>query len=254
MKYLRVLLGLCLLGNTLAFAATSTLSIPVAPQIDVPITHYAARGRALILWLPSENGLGQTQQEIAAKLAARGYNVWLADLFSARFLPIAPSSFDEIPATDVARLIQAAAKKKYRKIILLGSGRGAAIALGGARRWQAQHREPLIAGAVLLSPNLLVSSPEAGEDARYLPIASQTRLAITILQGDLSPWHWQLDSLKQQLEQGGSRVAIHPLPGMRDRFYFREDALPRERELAKRLDSLIDDAIKTLPAPKRKSP
>lgn len=253
MKFLLALLCLCSFGNAPACAAAQTQTITVAPNVDVPVTRYPARGQTLILWLPSENGLAQAQHDAAAKLAKRGYNVWLADLFSARFLPIAPSSFDDIPAADVANLIQAAAKK-YRKIILLCSGRGAAIALGGARQWQAQHRARPIAGAVLLFPNLLISSPEAGEDARYLPIAGQTRLAITILQGDLSPWHWQLDALKQQLEQGGSRVAIQSLPGTRDRFYFRDDALPRERELADRLDSLIDDAIKNLPATQRNSP
>ncbi|OFZ70976.1 MAG: hypothetical protein A2Z01_09820 [Betaproteobacteria bacterium RBG_16_58_11] len=107
---------------------------------------------------------------------------------------------------------------------------------------------------MLLFPNLLVSSPEAGEEAAYLPLTRQTHLPIAILQGDKSPWHWQLDALKQELEQGGSRVAITTLPGMRDRFYFRENALPRERELGDRLDSLIVDAIKSLPALKRKSP
>jgi len=217
------------------------------------VTRYGTGGRALILWLPSENGLGQTQQDTAAKLAQRGYSVWLADLFSARFLPIAPSSFDEIPAADVAGLIQAAAKI-HRKIILVSSGRGAAVTLGGTQQWQAQHRGRNIAGAILLFPNLLTASPEAGDEATYLPLTRQAHLPIAILQGDKSPWHWQLDTLKQQLERGGSRVVIKNLPGMRDRFYFREDASPQERELGDRLDCLIDDAIKNLPAVKRKKP
>ena len=252
MKSFLTLVGLCLFGNTLALAAPSPQSILVAPDIEVPVTRYGTGGRALIVWLPSENGLGQAQQDAAAKLVQRGYSVWLADLFSARFLPIAPSSFDEIPPADVAGLIQAAAKT-HRKIILVSSGRGAAITLGGAKQWQAQHRSRNIAGAVLLFPNLLTASPEAGEDATYLPITRQTRLPIVILQGDKSPWHWQLDTLKQQLTKGGSRVVIKNLPGMRDRFYFREDASPQERELGNRLDSLIDDAIKSLPGVKRKT-
>lgn len=228
-------------------------NIRVAPDIEVPVTHYSARGQTLILWLPSEFGLVQSQHAAGAKLAQRGYNVWLADLFGARFLPVAPSSLDEIPNADVTGLILAAAKK-YRKIILVSSGRGAAVSLAGAREWQSQHTGRNIAGAVLLFPNLLISSPEAGEEAAYLPIARQTHLPLAILQGDKSPWHWQLDTLKQQLEQGGSRVAIKTLPGMRDRFYFRDDALPHERERGDQLDALIDEAIKNLPALKRKSP
>ena len=129
----------------------------------------------------------------------------------------------------------------------MSSGRGAAVALSGAKQWQAQHRGRHIAGAVLLFPNLLTASPEAGEDPTYLPIARQSRLPIAILQGGKSPWHWQLDTLKQQLAKGGSRVVIKNLPGMRDRFYFRDDASAQERELGDRLDYLIHDAIQTLP-------
>ena len=251
MKSLLVFLALNLLGHSVACAAPANQTVLVAANIEVPVTRYGTGGRALIVWLPSENGLGQTQQDAAAKLAQRGYSVWLVDLFSARFLPIAPSSFDEIPPGDVAALIQAAAKK-HQKVILVSSGRGAAVTLSGAKQWQAQHRGRNIAGAVLLFPNLLTASPEAGEDATYLPITRQTRLPIAILQGDKSPWHWQLDALKQQLAKGGSRVVIKNLPGMRDRFYFREDASPQERELGDRLDRLIDDAINTLPGLKPK--
>ncbi|MBI5752114.1 MAG: hypothetical protein HZA59_08235 [Hydrogenophilales bacterium] len=253
MKFLRALFWAFWFGSTLAFAAPESKSILVAPNVEIPVTRYSAGKQSLILWLPSEIGVVQAEHDTAVKLARRGYSVWVADLFGARFLPVAPSSLDEIPAADVAGLIQAAAQK-HRKIILLSSGRGAAIALGGAQQWQAQHPAQSIAGAVLLFPNLLTGSPEAGEEAAYLPITRQTHLPIAILQGDKSPWHWQLDALKQQLEQGGSRVAIKTLPGMRDRFYFRENALPRERELGDRLDALIDDAIKSLPALKRKSP
>lgn len=246
MKSLVFFLALYVVGYSFAWAAPVPQAVLVAPNIEVPVTRYGTGGRTLIVWLPSENGLGQAQQNAAEKLAQRGYSVWLADLFGARFLPIAPSSFDAIPPGDVAGLIHAAAKT-HRKIILVSSGRGAAATLSGAKQWQAQHRSHNIAGAVLLFPNLLTASPEAGEDATYLPITRQTRLPIAILQGDKSPWHWQLDTLKQQLTKGGSRVVIKNLPGMRDRFYFREDASPQEQELGDQLDSLIDNAIKSLP-------
>ena len=242
MKRLTALIWLAGLISPLAFAAAESISIPVAPNVDVPVTRYHSTKQRLILWLPSEAGVMQAEHDTAAKLARRGYSVWVADLFGARFLPLGLSSMDNIPAADVAGLIQAAAKQ-YRKIILISSGRGAAVALSGVQG----KRPPAIAGAVPLFPNLLTHSPEAGEEAEYLPLAQQTCLPIVILQGDKSPWHWQLDGLKQQLIQGGSRVAVRHLPGMRDRFYFREDALPSELELGTRLDRLILDAIKKLP-------
>lgn len=246
MKSALVLLCAFCLTHALAIAAPASISVRVATDVDVPVTRYAASKQCLILWLPSENGVVQAEHDTAAKLAQRGYSVWVADVFGARFLPVGLNQIDEIPAADVAGLIRAAAKR-YRSIVLVGSGRGAALALSGVLRHQKS-----IKGAILLFPNLLISSPEAGEEASYLPLARQTRLPISILQGDKSPWHWQLDGLKQQLEQGGSRVAIKHLPGMRDRFYFREDAFPQERELGEQLDALIDAAIQDLP--KRKSP
>lgn len=242
MKRLTTLVCLAGLLSPLAFAAPESISIPVAPNVDVPVTRYHSNSQRLILWLPSEVGVMQAEHDTAAKLARRGYSVWVADLFGARFLSLGLSSMDSIPAADVTGLIQAAAKK-YRKIILVSSGRGAAVALSGV---QGPH-PPAIAGAVLLFPNLLTQSPEAGEEAEYLPLARQTCVPVVILQGDKSPWHWQLDGLKQQLSLGGSRVVVQHLPGMRDRFYFREDALPSERELGNRLDRLILNAIKKLP-------
>lgn len=234
---------------TSAWAAPTSLSINVAPQVDVPVSVYGASKQKLILWLPSEMGVVNADGKIAAQLAQRGFEVWIADLFSARFLPVVPSSLAKIPAADVAQLISVAAQH-HRTIYLLTSGHGAGITLDGAREWQKHNQAHKIAGAILLFPNLYAGSPEPGEAPSYLPIAAQTRLPIVILQGDLSPWYWHLDEMKITLEQGGSQVAIKILPGMRDRFYFRGDANPRERKLGSQLATLITDGIKHLPVKK----
>ena len=238
-------LFLLLLLSASAWADSNQFTIKVAPDVDVPISAYGASRQRLILWLPSEHGVVGAEHEIAHQLANRGYAVWVADLFTARFLPIAPSSLNEIPATDVAQLIRTAARR-HAKIYLLSSGQGAGRALEGAQLWQTHHRA--ISGAILLFPNLYAASPEAGEAPSYLPIVGQSRLPIAILQGSLSPWYWQLNELKTQLELGGARVAIKALPGLRDRFYFREDALPREREARTQLAAAIDDSIRHLPS------
>ena len=234
---------------TSAWAAPTSLSINVAPQVDVPVSVYGASKQKLILWLPSEMGVVNAEGEIAAQLAQRGFEIWIADLFSARFLPVVPSSLAKIPAADVAQVIHVAAQH-HRTIYLLTSGHGAGITLDGAREWQKRNQVHKIAGAILLFPNLYAGSPEPGDAPSYLPIAAQTRLPIVILQGDLSPWYWHLDEMKITLEQGGSQVAIKILPGMRDRFYFRDDASPRERKLGSQLATLITDGIKHLPAKK----
>ena len=102
MKFLLALFCTFLLGSTLAFAAPESQAILVAPNVEIPVTRYNAGKQSLILWLPSESGVVQAEHDTAEKLARRGYSVWVADLFGARFLPVGLSSVDEIPAADVA--------------------------------------------------------------------------------------------------------------------------------------------------------
>lgn len=228
-------------------------SVKITNDIEVPISVYGASRHHLILWLPSEHGVLAAEHEIARQLAQTakpGYEVWIADLFAAHFLPNAPSSLTQIPASDVTQIIAAAARR-HTHIYLLTSGLGAGRALEGARLWLRRNPQRPLAGAVLLFPNLYAASPEAGKTPPYLPVVSQTRLPIAVLQGNLSPWYWQLEELQTQLKRGGSRVKIQTLTGMRDRFYFREDALPREREAGQRLATEISDSIRNLPSIKR---
>lgn len=247
-------LFLTVLLSASAWADAAPRSIKVAADVEVPISAYGTHRQQVILWLPSERGVVGAEHEIAQQLAKLGYEIWIADLFTARFLPSVPSSLNEIPATDVVPLIHAATRR-HSKVYLLSSGQGASRALEGARLWQQSKPHRSVAGAILLFPNLHAASPEAGEAPSYLPIADQSQLPIAILQGNLSPWYWQLDALKARLELGGSSVNSQILTGLRDRFYFREDALPREREARTRLAATIDDSIRHLPALKpRKTP
>jgi len=238
-----------------AAACATTRSIQVAPDVDVPVSVYGQSQQRLILWLPSEHGVVGPEHALAAQLAKRGYEVWVADLFAARFLPVTRSSLNEIPAADVARLLQAAAQQHHH-ITLISSGQGASRALEGAQLWQqTQRTHRALAGAVLLFPDLYAASPEAGEAPTYLPVVSQTRLHLAVIQGERSPWYWQLDDLKSKLEQGGSRVQIKTLPGIRDRFYFREDANPSEHAAGRQLAATIHRSIQQLSAiPLEKKP
>ncbi len=241
MKAWWVLCLMLLLGGP----ARAQEPLPAAAGEDIPLTRHAAPGRTLILWLPSEHGVMPQEQAAARRLAARGYETWVADLYGARFLPAVPSSMDTLPAEDVYTLLAAAFRHKPR-VWLLTAGRGARLALEGARLWSERHgRQRPIAGAILLYPNLYAAQPEPGQDPVYLPITRHTRLRIHILQGDRSPWYWTLDSLRGELAQGGSRVSVQVLPGIRDRFHFREDATPAERALGERLPALIIQALHT---------
>lgn len=249
--------GLAALALGLASAAWAASpdgqarTITLKDGTGVPVTVFPAAGKALLLWLPSEMGLVPAEADAAARLAHRGVEVWLADTLSARFLPPLPSSLEKIPAGDVTQLVEAARRRSGKTVYLVAAGRGAVPALRGAARWRERHggSSPGLGGAILLYPDLYVATPEPGEEAKYLPIASHTRLNIVILQGELSPWYWYLDTLKATLRQGGSKVEITPLPGTRDRFYGRGAAkvpLASEQAMAKRLPQLIFDALQAL--------
>lgn len=249
--------GVAVLGLALSVAVWAadpggqSRNVTLQDGTQVPVTVFPAAGRSLLLWLPSGSGLVPAESAAAARLASRGVEVWLADTLSARFLPPLPSSLEQVPASDVTQLIAAARREGGKTVYLVTSGRGAVPALQGAALWRRQHggRDPGLGGGILLFPDLYVAAPEPGEDARYLPIAFNTRLDLVILQGELSPWYWYLDALKTALERGGSTVRITPLPGTRDRFYGREAAkvpLASEQAMAKRLPELIFDAWQAL--------
>lgn len=237
-----------LAGTSQAADAPRQRSVPLGDGGEVTVRVFPARGRELIVWLPSEAGLTSTDEQIAAQLARTGIEMWLADVINARLLPQVRSSLEQIPDADVAAVIAAAAVRGKR-VYLLSAARGAVPALRGARAWQLGHpRDSALAGAILLWPNLYVATPEPGADAEYLPVVRETRLPIYILQPQLSPWYWRLERLTAELEQAGSTVQTKVLPGVRDRFYFRSefavtDSPAREDGLAREFPGLLREAV-----------
>lgn len=229
--------GLLLLLLIPHLATADETRLIAAGDTQIPISHYAARGSSRIVWLPSEYGVLPEEQAVARRLARKGIEVWVADLYGARFLPTVASSAEALAADDVFHVLEEASRDG-RRLWLVSAGRGAKVALEGARLWQ-QRKGKTLAGIILLYPNLYAGQPEPGEDPAYLPITTETRQRIYILQGELSPWYWTLDSLVHSLQQGGSRVTVQTFPGIRDRFHFRPHATPAERALGERLPNII---------------
>lgn len=219
-------------------------TIHLAGGTGVPVTVFPARGQTLLLWLPSESGLVAVEHKAAAALTKTGIEVWLPDLQSAYFLPAVPSSMQKIPVADIVRLITVAQQRSRKAVYVVTEGRGAALALQAAASLPKSRQK--LRGAILFSPNLYVATPDPGNEAEYLPVTSRIKLPIVILQAENSPWRWRVEQLRSRLEQGGSQVKVVLLPGVRDRFYFRDDALPPERALAARLPRLVQTAQKTL--------
>lgn len=225
-----------------AWARIEERMIRAGQDVSVPVTVQGSGRRGTIVWIPTELGIARNERVAAARLAAMGYRVWLPDFYTAHFLPPLPGSMAQVPDNDL-RAIFAVAQDGSTPLYLVASGSGAARTLASA--------PPNTRGAVLFFPDLLTGSPAAGDDPVYLPVAAQVRLPLAILQGDRSPWYWQIDTLKSHLEQGGAQVRVEILHGMRDRFFYREDALPAERELGAKLAALVDEAIRHLPKPNK---
>jgi len=191
----------------------------------ISITRLNVTGSKAVFWLPSEHGQTNNDKKFAYALANQGYEVWLVDLYNSYFFAPVPSSLYLVPVTDLSHLLnQFMAADKKQKIVLT-SGRTAAILL------EALKSSTSPSGVILISPNLYVETPEPGSEVTYLPVTSQTKQVLEIIQPKLSPWYWYLDKQTRLLESGGSRVSVTILPAVRDRFYFRPDTMASEKKL-----------------------
>jgi len=247
-----VLLFLLLFSSVLAALEKNTLKLDDGNELSY--YHFPAEGKKVFIWLAPEAGLQDSEKDIAAHLAEKGIEVWYPDLFETNFLPIAASSVEKFPVDQIKALI--AAVNKEKDIYLLTGGRGVVPILKSLRQWQLEMPESTaIKGLMLLSAKFFVETPEPGEAGDILPIVSATNIPIYLFQPAQSPWRWKLDKTIPALQQGGSDVFLQILPNVRDRFYYRPDAVTLEHQAASELPKLLmraSNVLATLPA-KRKA-
>ena len=235
--------------------AEETLFFPLNAETEIEMSVYPAKGDTLFLWLYSEAGPQKSEHEIARQLVKNNIEVWRVDLFAAHFLPVASSSMDRIPDSDISELIEYAFKKTGKKIIPVTTGRGSLPVLKGANRWQNKYKNShALAGVILMSPKFFIETPEPGKEGKLLEIVKQTNLPIFILQPKQSPWYWKLDQTVPALEKSGSDVFVQRIKGVRDRYYFRPDANAYENKISTKLPATLKRAasyLKALPYKKR---
>lgn len=242
--------ALLLLSLAAAGAAhAQTESLELADGTEIDIQQWAPDGSPRVLWLPSEAGAQAGEIAVARALARLGVEVWYADTLTARFLPALRSSMREIPAGDVVALIDRAVHANKPVAVVTAGGGAAPLVRALAARGA---RVPALAGAILLSPNLYVATPEVGAEAEFLPETAQVKIPVAIVQAAQSPWRWRLDSLAAEFARGGSRVQTTILPDVRDRFYFRPNATAAERKAAQQLPARLRDTLKTLTPSEKK--
>lgn len=224
------LLGYCALSLSVqAYALTpQNKTVRVDEQTEISVEVYSQSPHSILIWQPHELGMQDIDRQLAVSLAQQGIETWLVDLIEANFLANTSNNMDRISGKEVVALIDAAVQST-KPVIVAASGRGAIPVLRGARLWQMAHRDnQQLTGAILLSPKLYTETPQPGIAGTFMPIATASNLPIFILQPDKSPWYWKLNDTVQALQTGGSDLFIQPLPGVRDRFYFRADSNDEE--------------------------
>ena len=228
--------------------AETSIDIEISDEIEVNIQQLGSdKDKNLLLWLPSESGLLPQEKKQAQQLATMGYSVWFADLLSAWFMPALASSIEQLPADQIAVLVEKSRLISKKKIYLVASGRGALLSLRVAHAWQQRYGDQAtLGGVILISPKLFIETPEPGQPGELMPIVAQTNLPVFVLQPANSPWRWKLDRILPILEKSGSDVFTWVLEGVRDRFYYRADASFEEDRLAKQLPLLLKSSIDLL--------
>lgn len=242
-RFVRIFAAGVLLVLATAGVASETRELHLPGRTDVSIRIEPAAGDTLLLWLPSGIPVSSHDADVAGAIARLGIEVWRPDVLEAHFLPNLESSLAQVPDGDIAALIDAA-RATGKRVALLAVAHAAALALRGAHAWQALHPgDHGLLGAILLHPYLYLGPPAPGREAKFHPVVRSTSLPVVIVQPGNSPTRFRVEALRAALEQGGARVQVQLLHGVRDRYYFRADATPAEDAEAARLPALLKGAL-----------
>ncbi len=213
---------------------------------DIPVTVYPAEGDHLLLMLPSGRGISPRQAPLAEGLALQGIETWVVDLHGALFLPPGPRSLRDVPAGMVADLIQHGLATG-KQVVLMATGRGAALALEGARRWQLDHPSRMgLHGAILFHPDLYRLTPQGGVEPEFMPVTNITNLPIYLFQPMKASARWYINELVERLQSGGSDVLVQRLSDAGNGFHLRPSFSESEAETSARLPVMIKQALKLL--------
>jgi thiol-disulfide isomerase/thioredoxin len=212
-------------------------------EVTLQITSPKSEPVARILWLPSEYGVLPAERKLAQSLAKQGLESWQVDVFEALFLSPTPSAVDEIPQELIQNLIQQAHSDDL-PLFIIAPNKAAQLAARGLQAYQQTEKNQL--ALILINPNLYIETPAPGQEPVYWPHTQTLNISTFVLQAELSPWRWQLAELYRQLETSGSSTFIQILPQMRDRFYFRPDALTNEQSYSQAFDQDLVQAMRLL--------
>lgn len=161
MKYLLALFFLFISPVCLAY---QNLELELDSGTVMDITHFQGSGKTLLLWLPSERGLGKGHIPVALNLAALDLDSWVAHLHETYIIPTGRNSLDNIEIPDLVSLVDIARQRGFEEIFIISSSRGAQLALKVAYLWQQKSASAdFIKGLLFFSPHLILGKTEIGD-------------------------------------------------------------------------------------------
>ena len=197
--------------------------------------------KARVIWLPSEYGVLPQEKAIARQLAKQGVETWFPDFYEAMFLAPTPSAVDKVNPLWTEQIIKLAQQESDVPLWIIAPNKAAQLAVKGVQNLFTRPGKNI--GLILINPNLYIQTPLPGLTAEYWPETSNINLPISIIQAELSPWKFNIADLSQHLSVAGSEVFTQLITKVRDRFYFRPDALPIEQTKAQKLASNLTQAM-----------
>ena len=222
--------------------SSESLTINFGADEELQINQYKSKSNELLVILPSEHGITDGLKILAKDLQKNNTEVWIADPYSSLFLPAVESSLKKIPLEAYVSVISKAIKTN-KKVYLFSNDKASVILLKALNKWQHKSKNKL-AGVILLSPNLYIKTPTAGNEGTLSNIASATNISLKLLIPAKSTLALRIEDTKKSLEKSGSDISVKVLDNVRDRFYFREDSTNAENKMAKHFASILKESMK----------
>ncbi len=224
MHFTTILLLFLLVASPITLLAYEPVEIETESGALINATRYNADGKHLLLWLPSERGMRGSYQPIAMDLVAMGIDVWAIDLHASFMVPESRTSLDEFDRNDILSLLDYAQNSGFDSLTMISAGRGAALAIELADRFQRENKEStFLRGHVFFTPHLLANTPLPGEQAVYLDIANRSNLPVYMIQPEYSTKYARSREIADVLALGGSQVFTRMLKGVAGGFYARPE-------------------------------
>ncbi|MCB1799549.1 MAG: redoxin domain-containing protein [Gammaproteobacteria bacterium] len=251
----RLVHRVCLVLSALASTAGGIVlagpaeSIGLTSGFELQVQRFAADGRDLLIWVPSEYGIREGNTPFARTIQQAGIDYWLVDLHESYMATTGRDAYAAFEPAHVKELIDHAVQQGWQRIFLGGESRGAALAMQAARLWQTENPgKPALIGMLFYHPNLIEGYTGIGEEARFRKIARETNLPVYIFQPQFNTKYLHSRALAEQLQTGGSAVYLHFLQGVRGGFHVRDADRLNARETEERglLGDRIGHAIRLL--------